>query len=36
MTQVSRTQTLGLGQYILKFRVPIGLVLVIITGFMGY
>jgi predicted RND superfamily exporter protein len=36
MTQVSSTQTLGLGKYILKFRVPIGLVLVIITLVMGY
>ncbi len=36
MTQVNRKKTMGIGKYILKFRAPIGLVLVLITGFMGY
>jgi uncharacterized protein len=36
MTQVSSTQTPGIGRYILTYRVPIGLVLVVITGFMAY
>jgi len=36
MTELSRRRSLAPGDYILKFRVPIGLVLVAITMFMGY
>jgi uncharacterized protein len=36
MSELSRRRSLALGDYILKFRVPIGLALVAITIFMGY
>jgi predicted RND superfamily exporter protein len=36
MTEHSRTRSLAPGEYILKFRVPIGLLLMAITVFMGY